>query len=206
MWTRVSLWVMAPGRADRLDARDDWRFTIADAHEKSFSWKGVDYTAGLQESAPAYLDVELPPGTYVAWAERGSLATHRAVLAVHDEPSVVLRLLPDVPSKDEDPPNDECRIDVHGVRGVDVDVDGSWPRAVVVDGTSAHCPVVHVAIKSKGARSWVEADASVDSDGSWSASFPNDIKVECGSVVQVVATCTENRTCQAEGTFPVRCE
>lgn len=204
MWTRVSLWVMAPGRADRLDSRDDWLFRIADAREQSFSWKGVDYTGGLPESAPAYLDVELPPGSYVAWAERGSLSTHRAVLAVHDEPSVVLRLLPAVPPKPVDPPDDgECRISVDGVRGADV--DGSWPRVVEVHGTSAHCPVVHVAIKRQDARSWAEADTTVDSEGRWSAEFPNDLKIECGSSVRVVATCAEDRTCQTKGVFTVDC-
>lgn len=205
MWTRVSLWVMAPGRADRLDSRDDWVFKVADAREQTFVWKGVDYTAGLPESAPAYLDVELPPGNYVAWADRGSLTTHRAALAVHDEPSVVLRLLPAVPPKQEDPPEeDQCRIAIDGVRGTDT--DGSWPRAVVVHGTSVHCPAVHVAVKRQGARSWAEADTTVDSDGRWSADFPNDLKVECGSPVQVVATCTEDRTCQAKGGFTVHCE
>ena len=56
MWSRVSLWVMAPGRADRLDPRDGWVFRVADAQSAPFSWKGIDYTAGLPAAAPAYLE------------------------------------------------------------------------------------------------------------------------------------------------------
>ncbi|MGB8649502.1 MAG: hypothetical protein WCD35_02450, partial [Mycobacteriales bacterium] len=155
MWSRVSLWVMAPGRADRLDPRDGWVFRVADAQSTPFSWKGIDYTAGLPAPAPAYLDVELPPGTYVAWADLGVLTTHRAVVAVHDEQSVVVRLLPDV-VPDVPPDQGECRITVDEVRGEDAQ-DG-WPRAIVVSGTATHCPVVHVAIKRKGASGYVEAD------------------------------------------------
>lgn len=206
MWTRVSLWVMAPARADRLDGRDGWRFRIADAQEQPFAWKGVDYTSGLVESVPAYLDVEVPPGTYVVWAERGAVTTHRAVLAVHDEPSVVVRLIPAVTPRPQEPeePKPECEITIEGVRGFEV--DNGWPRAVEVYGTSAHCPVVHVAIRRRGGKDWTELDAVVAPDGTWAATFPNDLKVECGSTVQVVATCTEDRSCNAKGAFDVTCD
>jgi hypothetical protein len=206
VWTRVSLWVMAAGRADRLDGRDGWRFRIADAQELPFAWKGVDYTAGIIEAAPAYLDLEVPPGNYVVWAERGPLTTHRAVLAVHDEASVVLRLLPAAAPRPQEPsePERECEITIDGVRGHET--EGGWPRAVVVHGSSAHCPVVHVAIRRRGAKTWSELDVVVASDGSWEATFPNDLKVECGSTVQVVATCTDDRTCNAKGAFELTCD
>jgi len=204
MWSRVSLWVMAPGRADRVDPRDGWVFRLADAQSAPFSWKGIDYTAGILAPAPAYLDVELPPGTYVAWADLGPVTTHRAVVAVHDEQSVVVRLLPDVPA---DGPKDEegdCRITVDEVRGEGV--EGGWPRSVVVSGTATHCPVVHVAIRAEGSRGGAEADATVAGDGSWTVVFPNDLKAECGTPMQVVATCTADRTCQTKEVLPLHCE
>jgi hypothetical protein len=204
VWTRVSLWVMAPGRADRLDGRDGWTFRIADAQEQPFAWKGVDYTSGIAELVPAYLDVEVPPGTYVAWAERAGVTTHRAVVAVHDEPSVVVRLLPAVPPKPQEPTEDPtCEITIAGVRGVEV--DGGWPRAVAVEGTAAHCPVVHVMVRRRGAKTWSEMDVTVAADGSWTATFPNELKAECGSSLQVIAYCVEDRECQAKGAFEVAC-
>jgi hypothetical protein len=148
MWSRVSLWVMAPGRADRLDARAGWVFRVADAQSAPFSWKGVDYTTGLLASAPAYVDFELPPGIYVAWADLGALTTHRAALAVHDEPSLVVRLLPDV--VDDVPlPEGECRITIDEVRGEDV--RNGWPGTIVVSGTASSCPIVHVVIQREEA-------------------------------------------------------
>ncbi|MGB8649870.1 MAG: hypothetical protein WCD35_04330, partial [Mycobacteriales bacterium] len=89
------------------------------------------------------------------------------------------------------------------VRGEDAQ-DG-WPRAIVVSGTATHCPVVHVAIKRKGASGYVEADTTVAGDGSWTHAFPDDVKAECGTAMQVVATCAEDRTCQTKVVLPVHC-
>jgi hypothetical protein len=75
----------------------------------------------------------------------------------------------------------------------------------VVSGTASHCPVVHVAIKRKGSRGYVEADATVAGDGSWTHAFPNELKAECGTSMQVVATCTQDRTCQTKVVLPVQC-
>lgn len=202
MWSRVSLWVMAPGRADRLDARDGWVFRVADARSAPFSWKGVDYTAGVPASAPAYVDFELPPGTYVAWADLGALTTHRAVLAVHDEPSVVVRLLPDL-VVDDPSPEDECRITIDEVRGEDV--RNGWPGTIVVSGTATSCPVVHVVIERGGGGGHEEADAPVAGDGTWTHAFPNTFKAECGAPMEVVATCVDDPTCQTKAVLPVHC-
>jgi hypothetical protein len=203
MWSRVSLWVMAPGRADRLDARAGWVFRVADAQSAPFSWKGVDYTTGLLASAPAYVDFELPPGIYVAWADLGALTTHRAALAVHDEPSLVVRLLPDV--VDDVPlPEGECRITIDEVRGEDV--RNGWPGTIVVSGTASSCPIVHVVIQREEAGGYEAADATVAGDGSWTQAFPNQFKAECGTPMEVVTTCTADPTCQAKAVLPVHCD
>lgn len=74
--------------------------------------------------APGYVDCEVPPGTYVVWAQRPDkpepLLTHRAVVAVHDEPVVTVRLLPNPKTQrppDDTPPEDECDVAILCVEG-----------------------------------------------------------------------------------------
>lgn len=209
MWTRVSLWLMRQDAAYRLDDRDGWLFRLVDGAGAPFSWKGVDYTAGVPASAPGYLDYELPPGTYVVWAERTQGQepedTHRAVLAVHDESQVVVRLLPRPrvkPCDHEPDPHHECRLEVLGVRGDKVREE--TPGRLLVVGTADGCAEVHVVVERDG--QVLEDTVMVEADGSWVAAFRNELKVSCGGVVVVTATCVEDERCRAKGEWPVDCD
>lgn len=101
MWPRLNVWVMTPASACRIDDRPDWVAFVADAHSSGFSWKGIDYSAGIQASAPGHVEFEIPPGTYIVWAERlergKAESTHKAVVAVDRDPLVTVRLLPEPP-------------------------------------------------------------------------------------------------------------
>lgn len=204
MWTRVSLWVMAPGRADRLDGRDGWTFVIEDAHEQAFSWKGIDYSAGRAAIAPAYLDVELPPGTYVTWATRASETTHRAVLAVHDEQNVIVRLLPTTVTGGEGHGGSDCAITVDHVKGTDV--HDRFPATLVVTGTAVGCAEVDVDVSRQGVTSHEHGSATVASDGTWTCSLPNALKVRCGDTVTVTVTCAKDRSCSTTRALAIDCE
>ena len=208
MWTRVSLWVMAPSRADRLDGRDGWVFTLCDAHEQPFSWKGIDYSGGLPAIAPSYLDVELPPGTYVAWATRGADSTHRAVVAVHDEQVVVVRLLPETPADGGSGDggqggSKDCEITVDHVRGENAH-DG-YPGTLVVSGSASNCSQVDIDLSRQGITGHEHGSATVAADDTWSHAFPNALKSRCGASVTVTATCTADRRCATTRTLPVEC-
>ncbi len=211
MWSRVSLWVMRRQAAYRIDDRDGWMFHLIDAAGASFSWKGVDYSGGIPASAPAYLDAEVPPGTYVAWASRGSGGeaeeTHRAILAVHDEPLVVVRLLPrprSEPCPDgghEPEPEGRCRIDIVGVQG-DKIRDG-LPGRIIVRGKAEHCPRVRVIVQANGVTLTETVD--VEQDGTWAAALRNE-GIKCVAVVEVTVVCEADRRCIARGEFRLDCE
>lgn len=81
-----------------------------------------------------------------------------------------------------------------------------WPGAIVVSGTASSCPIVHVAIKRDEAGGYEEADATVAGDGSWAHAFPKQFKAECGTPMEVVATCTSDSNCKAKAVLPVHCD
>jgi hypothetical protein len=210
MWSRLSMWVMAPGAAYRVDDRDKWQFFIEDATEKPFTWKGVNYTNGLMAGAPGYLDCEVPPGTYVVWAQRPDkpdpLTTHRAVVAVHDEPVVTVRLLPNPkPTRPSgDPPQDECEVQILGVEGVTT-ARSDYPRKLVVTGTASTCRKVHVVVTRMDGEGRIEGDVTVAADGTWEFPFANELKLKCGERVQVEAFCLKDRECRAREVLAVHC-
>jgi len=209
MWSRVSLWVMQQDAAYRIDARDGWVFHLVDATGADFAWKGIDYSAGIVAGAPAYLDYEVPPGTYVVWAARGSGTeaedTHRAVLAVHDEPHLVVRLLPRPrvkPCPDDEPEHDDtCRLEISSVRGDKVREDR--PGRVVVQGEAHGCSRVVVEVSSDGGSMTETVD--VEQDGSWTAVFRSDGELRCGAVVVVTVTCVDDKRCRTRRELPVDC-
>ena len=206
MWSRVSLWVMEQDAAYRVDDRDGWVFHLADATGAAFGWKGIDYTGGVAAGAPGYLDYEVPPGTYVAWATRTDgteqTDTHRAVVAVHDEPSLTVRLLPRPRPEPCEQPEPPCQVTVDSARGEQVR-DG-YPTRIVVQGT-ATCPHVKVAVKRPGGSGSVSDVVDVAADGSWSFALPNELKVECGGTVLVQAACTDDERCRARAELVVEC-
>lgn len=207
MWSRVSLWVMQQDAAYRVDGRDGWVFYLIDAAGAAFSWKGIDYTSGIAASAPSYLDYELPPGTYVAWASRGvgseAEDTHRAVLAVHNEPQLVLRLLPRPRPKPcpDGNPEGHCRIEVISVRG-DKLRDG-LPGRIIVQGKAEDCPRIKLVVQAGGITLTDSLD--VEQDGTWTAVFRNE-GIKCGTVVVVTAICEENERCRTRREFSVDCD
>jgi hypothetical protein len=203
------MWVMAPDAAFKVDDRDGWVFHVADAQQQPFHWKGIDYTAGLVAGTPGYLDCEIPPGTYVVWAERADkptvLTTHRAVVAVHDEPVVTVRLLPLVPADpggggDQHP----CSLEILGVDAV-MAAGSEVPRKVEVTGTATGCAKVHVVVSRMAGPGSSEGDVTVKADGTWRYAFANDLKVRCGEEVLVEVTCLKDRSCRGRATLPVRC-
>jgi hypothetical protein len=209
MWSRLSMWVMAPSKAYRIDDRDGWVFYVVDGEQQPFAWKGIDYTAGIAASTNGYTDFEVPPGTYVTWASRTAqgetLTTHRAVVAVHDEPVVTVRLLPNVPPT---PPDDggsggKCEITIDKAEGK-ASGDSSYPDKIVVTGTAVDCPEVHVVVRGPHGNT-VEGDVSVGANGVWQFDFPNELKVRCGEVVLVDAWCTEDKRCRSRHELPVKC-
>ncbi len=209
MWSRLSMWVMAPSQAYRVDNRDGWVFYVADGEEQPFTWKGIGYTNGIAASAPGYLDCEAPPGTYVVWAGRDDqgtvLLTHKAVVAVHDEPVVTVRLLPDAPPK-KTPPDDggpDCHLTIDKAEGV-ASGDSSYPDKIMVSGTAQECPDVHVIVRGPHGGQ-LEGDVTTAADGSWTFSFPNELKVKCGEVLLVEAFCLEDRKCRVRRELPVKC-
>lgn len=208
MWSRVSLWVMEQDAAYRVDDRDGWVFHLADATGAAFGWKGIDYTGGVAASAPGYLDYEVPPGTYVAWATRTDggqeTDTHRAVVAVDHEPSLTVRLLPRPLQEPCDQPEPEapCEVTVDTARGEQVR-DG-YPTRVVVQGT-ATCPQVKVAVKRPGSSASATDVVDVAADGTWTLVVPNDLKVECGGTVLVLVACTDDERCRAKAELTVEC-
>lgn len=211
MWSRVSLWVMRQQAAYRIDDRDGWTFHLVDAAGASSSWKGINYTGGIAASAPAYLDVEVPPGTYVAWASRGvgdeAEDTHRAVLAVHEEPHLVLRLLPrprpkPCPDDGHEPePEGHCRIEVIAVQGDKI--RGGQPGRIIVLGNAEDCPRVRVIVQADGVTLTETVD--VEQDRTWAAALRNE-GIDCGSVVVVTVVCDTDQRCMTRREFPLACE
>ncbi|MCD9146017.1 hypothetical protein [Streptomyces albireticuli] len=211
MWPRINAWVMAPGSASRVDDRDGWVFFTADANEKSFSWKGIAYTSGITAGAAGHHNYELPPGTYIVWAERTddrrTMRTHKAVVAVHDEPIVTVRLLPDVkPEGPVEPPEPhECRITVDAVQGL---TPGGYPDGVKAMGTAEGCQEVHVTVRtpSGGKNTGV---VTVEFDGSWTFAFDNAFDdgtlLICSEPAFVDVRCMADPNCRKQEELTVRC-
>ena len=209
MWSRVSLWVMQQDAAYRLDGRDGWVFYLVDGAGAPFDWKGIDYTSGIAASAPAYLDYELPPGTYVVWAARGvgdeAEDTHRAVLAVHDEPQLVLRLLPRPRPKpcpcDDPEPEDHCRLEVISVQGDKI--RDERPGRITVLGKAEDCSRVKVVVQANGITLTDTVD--VEQDGSWKTALHNE-GIPCGAVVVVTVICEKDERCRTRRELRLECD
>ena len=211
MWSRLSLWVMQQDAAYRVDGRDGWTFHLADATGAPFGWKGIDYTGGIAASAPSYLDVELPPGTYVAWANRGSgdqaEDTYRAVVAVNDEPQLVVRLLPRRPIKPcpdphEPEPEESCRLEIVSARGDKV--RDERPGRITVNGTAQGCSRVVVEIDGDGIS--VTDTVDVDAVGDWTAMFRSEGEFACDQVVIVTVRCQNDKRCLTRRELRIDCE
>ncbi|HEX7167886.1 MAG TPA: hypothetical protein VF230_12990 [Acidimicrobiales bacterium] len=222
MWTRLNIWVMAPGNACRIDDRDGWVVYTVDAHQQPFSWKGFDYSAGTPTSENGFLDYEVPPGTYVIWAERKeqgrALRTHRAVAAVHDEPYVVVRLLPDTKPEppdreppdreppDREPPDreppKECTITIEEVRGY---LRGSdLPVRFEVSGMATGCDDLQVIVRGEGGQT-AYGVAHVDASGNWVFGWDNEQQFRCGEGVLVDVRCESNPNCRERAELTVDC-
>jgi hypothetical protein len=207
MWPRLNVWVMAPGSACRIDDRDGWVVFTADAHGQPFTWKGVDYTAGINTAVAGYVDYEVPPGTYVVWAQRkenGTIVrTHKAVAAVHDEPVVTVRLLPDAAPTEEPKPH-ECHIQVDDLEGR-MTRRSDYPIGLELTGTAEGCSKLRVAVYRTDGDGKTEGEATVQSDGSWVFAFDNEMRLRCGETVLIDATCVEDRKCRQRTEITVRC-
>lgn len=210
MWPRLNVWVMAPGNAARIDDRDGWVVFTADAHQKPFGWKGFDYTAGTTTSEPGFVEYELPPGTYVVWAQRkekkATVRTHTAVVAIHDEPVVTVRLLPDLVAEDKprkEEPEDECRVGIGRLSGY---MRGSdWPKRLELTGTAGGCSEVRIVIRRTEGNGKVQGTATVESDGTWLFKFDNEVELRCGETVLVDVVCARNEKCRERAKVSVHC-
>jgi hypothetical protein len=210
MWSRLNVWIMSAECAARIDDRDGWSVFTVDAHQRPFTWKGVDYSAGINASAPGYVDFELPPGTYVVWAERRdgrrTIRTHKTVAAIHAEPQVVVRLLMNADTSDErdKKPTPECSItitELEGRRSSRFD----YPVGCELSGTATGCAHLHVVVRRIDGEGQIERDVGVQSDGTWRMTFDNDMRLRCGEIVLVEATCADDKTCRRRTELSVRC-
>ncbi|MDX3848987.1 hypothetical protein ACSCB1_03655 [Streptomyces europaeiscabiei] len=214
MWSRINVWVMEPGSASRIDDREGWVFFTADAHEQPFTWKGIAYTSGITTAVPGYANYEVPPGTYVVWAEReddgrNTVRTHKAVVAVHGEPVATVRLLPDVkPDHPVEPPEPhKCRITVDSVQGHWAPA-GGYPTDLKATGTADGCSELRVTVRTPNGGK-TEGDVTVASDGSWAFTFNNDFddgsRLICNEPAFVTVTCIKDQNCRTKKELIVRC-
>lgn len=192
MWTQLNVWIMRGDNACLVDDSTDWKVFAGDAHGDPFQWKGIAYTQGLRLFQPGHRAVEIPPGAYVVWAERGdgAVRTHKAVVHVGFEPQVGVRLLPDLPRDRPDP--HECAVAITSVVGV----GSPTPSAVRVTGTAAGCAEVEVTVTGSGSKS---AHVAVGPNGDWVALLAEVPGVTCGRPVSVRVACATDPRCQDAG-------
>lgn len=213
MWPQLNVWIMRPGSACRVDDSEDWTVYVADAHCDAFTWKGIAYTDGRKVGTPGHLACEIPPGTYVVWAERpedgGTLSTERAIAVVGCEGAACVRLLTRVekrqPPEPDPEPEPDCTIEIAGVRGRDV-IRQRFPRTLAVSGTASGCSELVVTVR--GADDKAEhCKATVGSGGEWECVVPNErLGARCGEDVLVDAVCASDRQCRAQAALVVECE
>jgi hypothetical protein len=150
------------------------------------------------------------------WAERQDndpRRTHRAVVAVHDEPVIVVRLLPDVapetqprkparPKEDDKPRQRGCELTIEDLVGYMSGRD--LPRNFEITGRASGCDEVRVAIRRPQGGGTIDGTTAVASDGTWSFTF-NDADLRCGETVLVDVACLRGGDCRERAEMTIRC-
>ncbi len=211
MWPQLNVWIMAPGSACEIDDRKHWTVFTTDAHGEPFAWKNIDYTGGLKVGAPGHLECEIPPGTYIVWAELDqknvTLRTHKAVVAVDAQPFVFVRLLPDptLPEPGDVPePGGECDIEIRDAVG-HLRPGHDLPSVIEVVGSAEGCEDLVVSIRRADEEGVSHDSVHADGDGTWRAKFKNELGFRCGETIYVEAVCEEDRECRAERELELEC-
>lgn len=88
--SRLNAWISAPGNPCAIN-KDTWRVTILDCRLQVLEWCDKRYS-GLAAKC-GHLEVEVPPGCYIVFAQRGNSFSYPAMVDACCHEHVCVRLI-----------------------------------------------------------------------------------------------------------------